>query len=221
MRISGFFFANKSENLVFSFVSPFVITSHVLEFDQSGVGGSWSVINIDNNASAIYYSVRLADCSFIPCSGQIYTAATFSTNDLLSRNDHGRYTIVLPFGEGEAPWLIRHLPNSTSFLNDLTTKIQFRLFLTTHDAIVISFPPVLAEATYRYGGQGPAFQEYFFGNASSTLTLVYDNATEIDGNNTSLSFGLFFLGIGLPLMVSSPLEIYRDAKSASSGTSQR
>ena len=219
LRLGGFVFANSSEDDVFSFVSPYFITSQSIEFDQSDLNGQWTVVNIENNASAVYYTIKLTDCSFIPCSGSLNTAIALNFDNLLYRDAHGQYTVVVPFGEGESPWLIYHLPNYTSFLNDLSTQIQFRLYLTTGDTIVGSFPTITGEETYSYAGKGPAMQEFLLGRLGSTLTVTYNNLQEVDASNSNLSFGLFFLGIGIPLLVSAPFEFYRDTKSRPSSQS--
>jgi hypothetical protein len=221
LRLGGFVFTNSSEVAVFSFVSPYVITSQSVEFDQSDLNGQWSVVNIGNNASAVYYTIKLTDCSFIPCSGSLNTAIALNFDNLLYRDAHGQYTVVVPFGEGESPWLINHSPNYTSFLNDLTTQIQFQLYLTTGDTIVSSFPAVTGEETYSYAGQGPAIQEFLFGRLGSTLTVTYNNLQEVDTSNGNFSFALFFLGIGIPLLVSALFESYRDTKSRPHSQSSR
>lgn len=98
----------------------------------------------------------------------------------------------------------------TNFINDVTRKINFDLFVGEDDNVINSFPrsvTAIAQWITR-----PGQIEYVYGNISSTLSVSFDVSSEINGNNLSESLALLFLGLGIPIVLSSAVELYRDAK---------
>ena len=212
--ITGFILSNRTQSTyVFSFVSPFVIegfANNYLSFDTSEVKGNWTYNNIGDNLSAIYYTVQLNNCSITPCFENVYTETAVFITHLAFRDDHGQYALVIPFGGGESLKESEELPPKTNFINDLSHKVNFALFVGQDDNIISSFPNFNGAIAQWIIWPGQI--EYTYGFINSTLSFSFDVSSEINNNNVNESLALLFLGVGIPLALSSSVEWYRDIK---------
>ena len=212
--VTGFIFTNQSQSsYVFSFVSPYVIQGFLqspLVYEGSDTPGGWNFTNIDGQLSGLYYTVKLGDCSFIPCYDHIWSETLVSISQMAYENDYGQYTLVVPFHGGLSFEESQVLPKQTNFINDMENKINFDLFMGQNEKIVSSFPS--------FGGTvvqwiaWPGQTEYTYGIINSTLTLSYEVPTEANGNSLNESLGLFALGVGIPLALTSFVELVRGVR---------
>ena len=216
--VTGFILTNQSQSTyLFSFVTPYIIQGFLkspLVYDTSDTAGNWNFTNFNNQFSGLYYTVKLGDCTFIPCYDHIWSETLVSISQIAYEDDHGQYTLVVPFHGGASFQETQILATKqTNFINDMTGKINFDLFMGQEENVVSSFPS--------YGGTivqwiaWPGQVEYTYGIINSTLSLTYGIPKEVNNNNLNESLALLMLGIGIPLALSSVVELYRDAKSKS------
>ena len=194
----------------FGFISPFLIRS--LE-ETNGVG-HWSYQNVADLGSVIYYNFALNPSL---TGGSLGGSAIFYFSNMPATIDHGTYTIAIPFGAGLTSQF-QSAANLTDFPSYATgRKFEFLLDIPLSFAVLDSYPsfspsvssPVPVLGPKCCGVQG-AYQALPYElNGTSGLFVRYENSTEADIYVTSQSWEFFYFGVGIPLILSSVVEIAR------------
>ncbi len=199
--IEGTIDTNKT--FTFGFISPFLITS-VREFGQ----GNWSYQNVRDLGSTIYYTFKLNSTL---TGGFLAGNAVFYFTNLPARVDHGSYMVFIPFGGGltfqfQSAMNMTHVftyDHGQNFLFDLDIPLTYRV---TSSYPAFSSPiPELGPLCCGIQQSLQALQYQL--NGTAALSVNYEDSETISQFSASQSRELFFLGLGVPLLLSSLLEL--------------
>jgi hypothetical protein len=214
-NIMGTIYTNKT--FTFGFISPFLI---------SAVGeeqGNWSYRNVANLGSIVYYTYRMNSSLEY---GNLAGNSVFYVTNLPSRFDHGSYQVFIPFGGGFTPQFESAMNLTRNFVYDRGSEnFKFDLDIPLTYQIVGSYPsftstiPVLGPVCC--GSQKPLKALEYELNGSTALSVSYEDSEAISSFAASQSLELFCLGLGVPLLLSSSLELARLYSSGKSSAEEQ
>ncbi|MGD0550564.1 MAG: hypothetical protein ABSA81_08490 [Candidatus Bathyarchaeia archaeon] len=201
-NIMGTIYTNKTFTL--EFISPLLI---------GAVGeerGNWSYQNVANLGSIVYYTYKLNSSLEY---GDLAGISVFYVTNLPARFDHGSYRIFIPFGGGLTPQFqsamnmtrLTIYRGSANFEFDLDIPLTYRI--TSSYPSFTSTKPVLGPVCC--GSQKPLQALEYELNGSAALSASYEDSEAISNFAASQSLELFCLGLGVPLLLSSALELAR------------
>lgn len=185
----------------FAFMSPYTII-----FSNCPTT-SWVYKNF-GNASLIYLTYNPSTNKTYP-EDTLHTVCSFFFSGLTYRYDRGTYTIDLPFSTGAPRWVwnyvIRESPQLTS---DRTLVLHLNVYVLWNYTTISSNPPYSSVIPTNLGTQ--LFKVVHIDmNQGNDLLMTYQNPDTVDAYSTEETLGVLFIGIGLPLALTMPAEIYR------------
>ena len=143
--------------------------------------------------------------------------AVFFYRNLPARVGHGSYTIAIPFGAGLTPQF-QFAANLTQFLSYATGQnFVFYLDIPLTFTVISSYPsfsaslpsPIPELGPKCCGVQGGLQALPYVLDGTSGLFVRYENSTEVDSYQASQNWEFFYLGAGIPILLSSLLEFVR------------
>ena len=195
INILGTIYTNKT--FTFGFISPFIISS--VEWER----GNWSYQNVSDLGSIIYYTYRLNSSLR---SGFLSGSSVFYFTNLPARNDHGSYTVFIPFGTLLSSQF--HMTHFFTFNRD--QEFSFRLDIPLTYIVTSSYPPFSSTTAAGNSSSQTPLQSLLYNlNGTAGLSVTYEDSEAVDNFAVSQNQELFSLGLGVPLLLSSLLEVAR------------
>jgi hypothetical protein len=187
----------------FNFISPFSISRmYFLGINE----GHWSFQDTKNGAGSV---VRFNDST--PSGHTSWTlegVAYFYFTNLPEREDHGSYTLFLPFG-GPVPLNLQSEFGSPPLFGiGAGNNFELDLQVPFTDRVTGSFPQYFAAPPVLTGPSIGSLQSLRFElNGTTTVTAGYENTSLVDSYAQAENFAFLFFGLGIPLIVTSLVEI--------------
>jgi hypothetical protein len=183
----------------FAFMSPYTIIL------QNCPTTSWTYKNF-GNASLIYLTYNPNTNKTHP-EDTLHSTCAFFFTGLTYRYDRGTYSIALPFAAGAPIWVWEYvIQKSPQLISDQTLVLHLNLYVPADYPRISSTPPYLYSK--------PDLAQHFIlvhidMNQVNDLEITYQNPDAVNAYSNEETLGILLIGVGLPLMLTTPGEIYR------------
>lgn len=219
VQISTWIWTNRSFPYVFGLITPFtifkVMDSSVSE--SPDFYNEWGYYNASHGGSAVYFTSRPLLNNSALRAGPIRTGAMFAFGNLPYRDDHGRYAIVLPFGVGVPTDVLKDIGTRASFFINISLRMSVDLYVASDYVVTSSFPDFSNWQTFSYAGQGQAFHRLSYVlNGTSSLIVTYEDPEKVRNFANAQAWGLFWLGVGIPIIIPTAIQILGKSQARSS-----
>lgn len=201
------FYSNNS--FAFAFTSPYTILKQGQPSTVVGDGSpaTWTYKNF-GNASLIYFTYDPRVASNHP--DHLDTVCNFEFTGLTYRNDHGLYSVELPFSAGGPQWVWRYvIQKSPQLVSNSSVLLHFTVDLPTNYTDISSTPPYSSVQTFLNDGSRPFKAIRIDTNQVDDLSIDYQNTDAINTYSYDETLGVLFIGVGLPLALTMPMEVRR------------
>jgi hypothetical protein len=209
IRLWGVAQVNRSAgSATFILLVPFNIISIIDQsIDMHFFNASWSIQNIGSNASVVYFEIQpLANYSFMPSWDFVNALIDLKFTHLPSLDNHGRYTVVIPFGGGSTLNILESMKfmPSMPLPVDLNKNITFSLLMKSNFVLTNSFPEYISQninyaLPYHESMESMLSFNY---DSKSTLTVTFEDSDEVNLSFLEQALGFTLLGAGISIILS-------------------
>jgi hypothetical protein len=205
-----------AENVTFILLVPFYVNAIIT---PSNDGGVWSIRNV-GSASVVCFKLTPISNDFSgPSLDFINTYADLRFTHLPALNNHGTYTATIPFGQGTTLDVLKSIEFITSeypFPVDLNKNITFGFLLKSNLAFISSSPESAVQGftiglPYHYSNQSESLLSLNY-HPTSALTITFQDSGEVNTSFSEQALGFLLLGVGIPIIVSSYVELIKMKK---------
>jgi len=216
IRLWGVVDTNRSaDNATFILLVPFNIKSIIDQsIDMQFFNADWLIQNIGSNASAVYFELKpLANYSFMPSWDFVNALVDLRFTHLTSFDNHGRYTVAIPFGGGSTLEILKSMKfmPSMPLPVDLNKNITFSLLMESN-LVLTSSSPEYASQNVNYALPYHESMESMLSfnyDSKSSLTITFEDSDEINLSFLEQALGFTLLGVGIPIIVSACVELVK------------
>lgn len=218
IRLWGIVDTNSSaDNATFILLVPFNIKSIIGQsIDMQFFNADWSIQNIGSSASVVYFELKpLANNSFMPSWDFVNALVDLRFTHLPSLDNHGRYTVAIPFGGGSTENVLKSMKfmPSMPLPVDLNKNITFSLLMKGNLVLTSSFPQY-ASQNINYGlpfhesNESESMLSFNY-HSTSSLTITFEDSDEINLSFFKQALAFTLLGVGIPIIVSACVELVK------------
>jgi hypothetical protein len=198
------------------FISPFIIKREMFTFEghPNSYLGNWSYENLSSLGSIVYYRQRLTLSQSV-----ILGASVFSFGNLPGRFGQGSYRVFIPFSTYTLSDIFARAMIYPVTFDNGTQNFTFLLYIPWAFLVTGTYPSFTSIQGMGYGPELSQALVYNL-NGNGGVSVSYENSTAINQFVALQNEELFSLGVGIPLSLSSALELARLALSSDSSKSR-
>lgn len=213
----GSVYTNSStDNATFILLVPFCIRSIVNQsaIDMYSFHAQWSIQNIGSSASVVYFEVKpIPNNLSMPYFDNIDVLVDLEFTHLTAMDNHGSYTVTLPFGGGIPFSIFDKLEFNPTFAVNLNSNITFGLLLKGGLAFTSSSPEFISQGfdfglPYHGLNQSISLLSLNY-HPTLPLTITFQDSDEVNSSVQNQALAFTLLGVGIPIAISALVELIK------------